>query len=281
MKTRIISGVILVLIAAIIIAAGVLITPLFITAAAAFLAAVAAFELLRNAAGINSRAAVAGACVYSFLTVFALDGTTAEALAPLFGENAPDTLETALALSIAYFIFGAVMTLIKHRFFGMAQIAALTAFPIPLAFAFSCLALVLNHENGVYYLLLLLNFSSICDMGAYFVGSAVGKHKLCPEISPHKTVEGAFGGIASSVVVTLALSFAFSFEDRLAAALILTVAFCILGMVGDLFASSIKRAVGIKDYGKLIPGHGGILDRFDSIIMIAPLFYLFISAGII
>ena len=121
----------------------------------------------------------------------------------------------------------------------------------------------------------------VCDMGAYFVGSTKGRHKLCPEISPHKTVEGAVGGIVSSIIVTLILVFAFSFEDKLIATLLLTVPFCVLGMIGDLFASSIKLTAGIKDYGKLIPGHGGILDRFDSIIMISPLLYLFITAGVI
>ena len=88
------------------------------------------------------------------------------------------------------------------------------------------------------------------------------------------------GGILSSLVVTLILVFAFSVTEKLLAALILTVPFCILGMIGDLFASAIKRTAGIKDYGNLIPGHGGILDRFDSIIMIAPLFSIFVTAGI-
>lgn len=128
---------------------------------------------------------------------------------------------------------------------------------------------------------MLLNFSSVCDAGAYFVGSTLGRHKLCPNISPHKTVEGAIGGIVSSVIVTYILGFSFSFEKNLANAALLTVPFCILGMIGDLFASAIKRAAGIKDYGNLIPGHGGILDRFDSIIMTAPLLYLFIALGVI
>ena len=113
------------------------------------------------------------------------------------------------------------------------------------------------------------------------MGSTLGRHKLCPNISPHKTVEGAIGGIVSSVIVTYILGFSFSFEKNLANAVLLTVPFCILGMIGDLFASAIKRAAGIKDYGNLIPGHGGMLDRFDSIIMTAPLLYLFIALGVI
>ena len=114
-------------------------------------------------------------------------------------------------------------------------------------------------------------------MGAYFVGVTCGKHKLCPNISPKKTVEGAIGGVVSSIVVTVILSLCFS--KSLILPIVLTIPFCILGMVGDLFASAIKRSVNLKDYGNLIPGHGGILDRVDSIIMIAPLLYMCITLG--
>ena len=94
-------------------------------------------------------------------------------------------------------------------------------------------------------------------------------------------MEGSVGGIVSSIIVTFILGFSFSFEKNLANAVILTIPFCILGMIGDLFASAIKWAAGIKDYGTIIPGHGGILDRFDSILMTAPLLYLFIALGVI
>ena len=124
-------------------------------------------------------------------------------------------------------------------------------------------------------------FIWINDTGAYLSGVTLGKHKLCPNISPHKTVEGSVGGIVSSIIVSFILGFSFSFEKNLANAVILTIPFCILGMIGDLFASAIKRAAGIKDYGTIIPGHGGILDRFDSILMTAPLLYLFIALGVI
>ena len=116
-------------------------------------------------------------------------------------------------------------------------------------------------------------------MGAYFTGVTIGKHKLCPNLSPKKTVEGAIGGIVSSVIVTLIITLCF--KTSIILPLILTVPLCILGMAGDLFASAIKRSVGIKDYGKLIPGHGGILDRVDSIIMIVPVMYLMIFFGVL
>ena len=118
-------------------------------------------------------------------------------------------------------------------------------------------------------------------MGAYFVGVTCGKHKLCPEISPKKTVEGAIGEIVSAVVFALVFMFAFSQTEKLVSTLILTVPLCIVGMMGDLFASSIKRSVGLKDYSNLIPGHGGVLDRVDSILLIAPVMYLCMLFGVL
>lgn len=288
MKTRIISGVVMALIVAAFLSLGTLVSPLFITFFIAAITAVALYELLHNAAGIKSKAALIGACAYSFLNVFALDSNTVDFINKnilhISVENSMSPVsrfELSVALSIIYFIFAAVVILVCHKSFTLTHIVMLAAMPIPVSFAFSSLGAVLSHESGIFYLLMLLNFSSVCDMGAYFVGSTLGKHKLCPEISPKKTVEGAVGGILSSIVVSLILVFAFSVTEKLAAALILTVPFCVLGMIGDLFASAIKRTAGIKDYGKLIPGHGGILDRFDSIIMIAPLFSLFVSLGVI
>ena len=291
MKTRIISGVVMALIVAAFLTLGILVSPLFITAFIAAVTAVAVYELLHNAAGIRSKAALIGACAFSVLFVVGADENLQGIIYSFFPYSADTIVPQSTkfynywsygfsGLVILYFIFAAIVILKNHKDFGLAQIAALFGFPLPYAYAFSCLGGIISHMDGIFYLLLLLNFSSVCDMGAYFVGSTIGKHKLCPEISPKKTVEGAVGGILSSVVVTLILVFAFSVTEKLLAALILTVPFCVLGMIGDLFASAIKRTAGIKDYGNLIPGHGGILDRFDSIIMIAPLFSIFVTAGI-
>jgi phosphatidate cytidylyltransferase len=118
-------------------------------------------------------------------------------------------------------------------------------------------------------------------MGAYFVGVSMGKTKLCPEISPKKTVEGSLGGIVSSVIVTLIITLCFGYFDKILPTLLLTIPLCVAGMAGDLFASIIKRKVGIKDYGDLIPGHGGILDRVDSILFISPLVFCLLFLGAI
>ncbi len=281
MKTRIISGIVMGVIVAAVLAAGFLWSPYIITVAIAVLATGAIYELLHNAAGIKCKASIIGACVFSVLFVIASDNKIRDAVYTKIPCEAA-TYENLrsygiIALIVLYFVFAVFMTLKNNKNFGLGQIAALCGFPLPYAFAFSCLGSVINAENGIYYLLLLLNFSSVCDMGAYFTGVTMGKHKLCPNLSPKKTVEGAVGGILSSVIVTLIITLCF--ETSIVLPLILTIPLCILGMAGDLFASAIKRAVGIKDYGNLIPGHGGILDRVDSILMIVPVMYLLISFG--
>ena len=270
MKTRIISGVVMAAILAAMLAVGFLWNTIVIAIVLAILAALAIFELLHNAVGITDKFSLMGACVYSFALVMTL---------PLSKGIISAGLICVLAISIIYGLFAVFMILRKHGEFDIAKIAAIYGLPLPFSFAFFCLGGIIMRDGGIYYLLLLLNFSSVCDMGAYFAGSFLGKHKLCPNISPKKTVEGAVGGVAASLVVTLILALCFS--KPLLNALVLTIPFCIIGMVGDLFASAIKRSVGLKDYSHLIPGHGGILDRVDSIIMIAPLMYFLVNTTVL
>ena len=110
------------------------------------------------------------------------------------------------------------------------------------------------------------------DIFAYFSGYLLGKHKLCPSISPKKTVEGAVGGLLGSMVLTLVFLYFFS-PDLLLHGLWIGFMGSLLSQVGDLVASMFKRKLGIKDYGTLIPGHGGILDRFDSVLFTGPFIY--------
>lgn len=269
MKTRIISGIVMGGIVAAVLALGFLWEPIVITISIALLSAGAVYELLHNAAGIKCKLSLILACVFSFYVPFTR----------FIHEDFGVCLIFVLFGAIVYGIAAAIMTLKNHSEFGLGQIASLYGFPIMYGGMFFCLSGVINNQSGIYYLLLLLNFSSVCDMGAYFTGVTCGKHKLCPNISPKKTVEGAIGGIVSSIIVTVILCICFS--KSLLFPVILTVPFCILGMIGDLFASAIKRSVDLKDYGSLIPGHGGILDRVDSIIMIAPLLYLLLEIGVI
>ena len=130
-------------------------------------------------------------------------------------------------------------------------------------------------EYGRTYLGAALILAMTADTGAYFAGRAFGKHKLAPVISPKKTVEGAIGGILSTVLFMLLYCLLLHKLGGLTVhygrAVLYGVVGASLSIVGDLSFSVVKRQVGIKDYGKLLPGHGGILDRFDSMLTVAPL----------
>ena len=140
--------------------------------------------------------------------------------------------------------------------------------------SFTALAQLRYIENGVYVFVIVFISSCICDIFAYFTGYLFGKHKLIPEISPKKTVEGAIGGTVFAVLGLLLYGLLISHiaEDVSVNYLILAVyglLLAIVGQFGDLIASLIKREHGVKDYGKLFPGHGGVLDRFDSMMPIS------------
>ncbi|HVF44077.1 MAG TPA: phosphatidate cytidylyltransferase, partial [Pyrinomonadaceae bacterium] len=113
------------------------------------------------------------------------------------------------------------------------------------------------------------------DTGAYYMGRAFGKHKLAPKISPGKTWEGAIGGMLASLLMATLAHFWFFPELSLNAALPLAAVMNVLGVVGDLTESALKRSAGAKDAANLLPGHGGFLDRLDSLLYNAPLLYYF------
>lgn len=115
------------------------------------------------------------------------------------------------------------------------------------------------------------------DAGAYYTGKAFGRHKLSPRISPKKTVEGLVGGIATSIVAAIVIHFTFFPEFPLVHAVIAGVILSACGVIGDLAESLWKRSADVKDSGTLIPGHGGFLDRFDSIYFTAPILYTYWS----
>lgn len=122
----------------------------------------------------------------------------------------------------------------------------------------------------------------VCDTGAYFSGMAFGKHKLCPRLSPKKTVEGAIGGTllttAAGAILGVILPVGTTYYNRdvIYACILIGLAVGVLSQFGDLLASGMKRDLGIKDFGRLIPGHGGIMDRFDSVIFVTPVVYFLI-----
>jgi phosphatidate cytidylyltransferase len=149
------------------------------------------------------------------------------------------------------------------------------------AFMLSCVYLIRQQPRGIYLVWLVFLCSWGCDTCAYCVGKLFGKHKMTPKLSPKKTIEGAIGGVIGSIILTTI--FGFGFKDALMADtkyILFLAGVCGVGafvsMIGDLAASAIKRNYDKKDYGNLIPGHGGILDRFDSVIFTAPVIYFLI-----
>jgi phosphatidate cytidylyltransferase len=142
--------------------------------------------------------------------------------------------------------------------------------------SFSSLSIIryINRDVGVFWLALVFIVSWVSDSMAYVVGSLIGKHKLIPEISPKKTVEGAIGGVVGAIIAFLlyGLILDLAVEGMEVRYLVLAIYAAILAVVsqlGDLIASLIKREHGVKDYGNLLPGHGGIMDRFDSILAVS------------
>lgn len=132
-------------------------------------------------------------------------------------------------------------------------------------------------EHGIFSVWLVFISSWICDTCAYCVGVLLGKRKMAPILSPKKSVEGAIGGLVGAGIVGAIYGYCITVFVETAISPMIFAIICVLGglisMIGDLAASGIKRDNNVKDYGKLIPGHGGILDRFDSVIFTAPIIY--------
>lgn len=140
-------------------------------------------------------------------------------------------------------------------------------------------------QAGAYIVWLIFLCSWGCDTCAYCVGVLIGKHKMAPKLSPKKSVEGAIGGVVGAALLALVYGMTFMNAMEVERTHVFIMAAisavgALISMVGDLTASAIKRNYEIKDYGKLIPGHGGILDRFDSVIFTAPIIY-FLAANFI
>lgn len=144
-----------------------------------------------------------------------------------------------------------------------------------LPFLLSAVVRIHNWENGRVFILLPFVISFMSDTGAYFTGRFLGKHKLAPQISPKKTVEGMIGGVLAAVIGVVLYCLVMEKVLHFAVNYYYVPIYGILGSLGavfgDLCFSAVKRQTGIKDYGNLIPGHGGVLDRFDSVMVVAPL----------
>lgn len=205
-----------------------------------------------------------------------------------------DTLGMLAALSVAPAVFfcgtaalAPVMTgsVFVFFLFGMfrgrefrdtASDAAFKAMGLAYAaLPFAFLPLIKSMREGELWILFLFAIIWANDTLAFAVGKSMGRHKLCPEISPKKTVEGAIGGLAGGAIAAFFLSF--WIEGPLWILIAVSVALGIIGVIGDLSESVLKRAAGVKDSGALLPGHGGVLDRVDSLLFAIPALYFYLQ----
>lgn len=264
MKTRIISAIIgLALFIAVMALSGVF--PPILCIVFGLLIAMGNYEILNNTGFVKSKRFLIPSLIYGFIVPFVF---------PTY------LLYLALtAIFVAINIFVAVFSYGKYE---LKNLCANLIFPIMLGFAFSSVyVLAMLEDTKLLYFVLIFIFAWGADTGAYFAGTFFGKHKLCPNISPKKTVEGAIGGIISSVFLAALVGCIYAnflnIEFKWLVIILGAVIFSVVGMIGDLFASVIKRQCGIKDYGNIMPGHGGVLDRFDSVLTIAPYFLFFVE----
>ncbi len=174
----------------------------------------------------------------------------------------------------------------NHQKLHIEQVALEFMFSITIPFSFSTLLYQRDRFGvslGIFYVLLSLGGAFLSDTTAYFSGRAFGKHKMAPYISPHKTIEGAVGSLILAPVFMCLLAWGYSalcawmgypIQINYLALVCVMPVLTLASILGDLSASVIKRQFQVKDYGSIMPGHGGIMDRFDSVLMVAPAVYI-------
>lgn len=262
-KTRLLSGIVLViLLFAFIIPGGYV-----LAGGLLLLSLIAHRELMKTCKNTSDG--------FSKIEILGYIGIIAYYAVMLFTKDRTYLLMTLFAILMAY-MFLYVFSFPKYNAQQiMSSFFSVIYGPVMLTFVY----LTREHEYGAYLVWMIFISSWVCDIFAYCVGMLFGKHKLAPVLSPKKSIEGALGGIAGSVLA--GALYAEFFIGRFLPDINITVAIIIISavgaivsQVGDLAASAIKRNQDIKDYGKLIPGHGGVMDRFDSVIFTAPMIYL-------
>lgn len=258
MKTRIISAAVLIPVLIIILLAAPEILAALVLG---MLLAIAAYELLYRT-GLVTRVRLVG---YSAAMAFAI------------------SMWSYWGAARAYFILMLILfmgllfmeMMLDHIKVHFEDISMCFVAGVIIPYLLSSLIRILMLSYGRYVILIPFIVAFMSDAGAYFVGLKFGKHKLAPVVSPNKTIEGMLGGIAAAVVsmviYTFILDLPLKCNVNYGFAILYGLIGSITGTFGDLCFSVIKRQTGIKDYGNLIPGHGGVLDRFDSLSLVAPL----------
>lgn len=203
-------------------------------------------------------------------------------------------LSTLMIIFILFVLTTLIVSVFKNEVYGIKSVIISVFGYIYATILFSFLYLLGTYDvinNSLFYILLLFAITWGADTGGYIIGCAIGKHKLCEKLSPKKTYEGAVGGLIFSTLFGLILVYVYNFNLNMIGenefwsmsepinVLKMSILFLVLSVfaqIGDFVASSFKRYVGVKDYSNIMPGHGGIIDRFDSVLFCAPLLYFFI-----
>lgn len=268
MKNRVMSGVVLVLFLAAIVLFNVQFPPA-LNIAVALIAILAVQEIIQALGASKKYYMVVPSLVFAGVLFFVPQG---------------------LGVQTAYFCYTAAMFisfLRYHSEISFREVAVVYSMTLMIPTMLgSILALrEFDANHGMFYVILAIFSAWISDTGAFVAGSLWGKRKLCPQISPKKTVEGALGGLILNVAAMLVfgyvfhvLFYAYQVNISYLTLLLIAVGGWAMSILGDLSFSMIKRSCQIKDFGELIPGHGGILDRFDSVIFVAPYVYLLVQA---
>ena len=274
MKQRLISAAVglLVLVVAII-----FFDTLLVNTLAAAICAMAVYELF-HAAGLSKyRLLAIVSALYCVMLLF----TNTTLVSAMF-----------LPLTLLYIILCFIYLLMEHESLSVQALCYCFLTTGLVAMSFFSLVQMRDETNaqlGLFYLILSFGSAWWSDTGAYFVGTFFGKHKLCPGISPKKTVEGLIGGVITAILCNLLVCFIFTqisamivpfgyfampVKINYVAVALMTPTLSLLGVLGDLSASVIKRQNGVKDFGHIMPGHGGVMDRFDSVLFISPVVLL-------
>lgn len=243
----------------------------------AALSVIAAHELLTAVCGAEK--------AKRWTALPAVTGALVIAAVYFSGEHYADSpagmvLRWLIAAAVLALLLASVLTYGRPGALVLQDVCVMAVAGLVIPWAFSCMLQLrmLPHGAGMVLMPLVAAFCS--DSAALFTGMACGRHKMAPLVSPHKTVEGALGGIAGGVVGMVIFRIVFYFCTlvplHIGWCVVIGLAGALMGELGDLSFSVIKRQVGIKDYARLLPGHGGVLDRFDSVLFAAPMIWMIV-----
>lgn len=275
MKERVASGVSLVIfLAAIVVFNSTF--PAALNIAIALISVLAVFEII-SALGLSKN------------FVLLVPSLIFSAVIPLLQLVTPQQIQADTLQQAAYFLYTVVIfgaLILYHKVITFREVGVIYSMSLMIPSALETIISIrtLGGRHGMFYVIIAIFSAWIADTGAFFAGRRWGKHKLCPNISPKKTVEGVIGGFALNIIAMVvfgylfhAIYYAYSVEISYLTLVIIGFFGTIMSILGDLSFSLIKRSCHIKDFGEIIPGHGGILDRFDSVIFEAPFVYLLVQ----